>query len=167
MWALFFNRYFSLHTISCNKLKRVLITKTNEKFKLLITFFFDVLAFILIYKYFPIISSPNQFLKSSITLLKLSLSIIGMALVFYFFIYYRLIEKRIITETFWSPLESFFLRHKKIVIYIFLIIGLYRIADIVMGVVANLFYSDLGYSLVEIASHSKFWRLITTFLEAL
>ena len=95
-----------------------------------------------------------------ITLLKLSLLIIG--LVFYFFIYYSLIEKWIITETFWSPLESFFLRHKKIVIYIFLIIGLYRIADRVIGVVANLFYSDLGYSLIEIASYSKFWGLIAT-----
>ena len=31
-----------------------------------------------------------------------------------------------------------------------------------MGVVANLLYSDLGYSLIKIASYSKFWGLIAT-----
>ena len=42
------------------------------------------------------------------------------------------------------------------------IIGLYRVADIVMGVVANLFYSDKGYSINQIATFSKFWGLIAT-----
>ena len=41
------------------KLKRFLTTKTDEKFKSLITFFFGILVFILIYNYFPIISSAN------------------------------------------------------------------------------------------------------------
>ena len=47
-------------------------------------------------------------------------------------------------------------------IVILIIIGFYRIADIVMGVVANLFYSDKGYTLNQIATFSKFWGLIAT-----
>ena len=31
-----------------------------------------------------------------------------------------------------------------------------------MGVVANLFYSDMGYTLNQIATISKFWGLIAT-----
>ena len=31
-----------------------------------------------------------------------------------------------------------------------------------MGVVANLIYTDIGFSLQQIASFSKFWRLIAT-----
>ena len=101
----------------------------------------------------------NGYSRSAfIALFKLSLSIVGAILVFY--IYFKLIEKRIIKKLFGLLFKSFFLRHKKIIIYIFLIISLYRIADIVMEVVTNLFYSDLGYSLIEIASYSKFWGFL-------
>lgn len=149
------------------EIKRSLITKTNEKIKLLITFFFGILTLILIYTYFPVIITENQISKAFIALIKLSISISGAILVFYLFIYFKLIETKTITETFFSPFQHFFKRHKNIVIYLFLIIGLYRIADIVMGVVANLFYSDLGYTLVEIASYSKFWGLLATILGGL
>ena len=47
-------------------------------------------------------------------------------------------------------------------IIILFIIGFYRVSDIVMGVVANLFYSDKGYTLNQIATFSKFWGLIAT-----
>ena len=43
-----------------------------------------------------------------------------------------------------------------------IIIGFYRVADVVMGVVANIFYSDKGYTLNQIATFSKFWGLIAT-----
>ena len=52
-------------------------------------------------------------------------------------------------------------------IIILIIIGFYRVSDIVMGVVANLFYSDKGYTLNQIATFSKFWGLIATILGGL
>ena len=42
------------------------------------------------------------------------------------------------------------------------IIVLYRVADIVLGVSANLFYQDIGFDLEEIAAVSKTFGLIMT-----
>ena len=50
---------------------------------------------------------------------------------------------------------------------ILIIIGFYRVANIVMEVVANLFYSDKGYILNQIATFSKFWVLIATIIGVL
>ena len=45
-----------------------------------------------------------------------------------------------------------------------MLIGLYRIADIVMGVMANVFYLEKGYKIQEIATYSKFFGLFATIL---
>ena len=45
---------------------------------------------------------------------------------------------------------------------ILLLIGLYRIADVVMGVMANIFYLEKGYEIKDIATFSKFFGLIAT-----
>ena len=49
-------------------------------------------------------------------------------------------------------------------VLILLLIGLYRIADIVMGVVANVFYLDKGYNIKEIATYSKFFGVFATII---
>ena len=43
------------------------------------------------------------------------------------------------------------------IIIILILISLYRIADIVMGVMANIFYLEKGYKISEIATFSKFF----------
>ena len=43
-----------------------------------------------------------------------------------------------------------------------MLIGLYRIADVVMGVVANIFYLEKGYNIKEIATYSKFFGVFAT-----
>ena len=65
-------------------------------------------------------------------------------------------------EIFIKPITNFFIRYKKIAIIILLLIGLYRIADVVMGVMANIFYLEKGYSIKDIATFSKFFGLIAT-----
>jgi hypothetical protein len=42
------------------------------------------------------------------------------------------------------------------------VIGLYRVSDIVLGVVANIFYQDMGFSKIEIATVSKTFGLFMT-----
>jgi len=67
-------------------------------------------------------------------------------------------------EIFIKPITEFFSRYKKIAITILLLIGLYRIADIVMGVMANIFYLEKGYEIKNIATFSKFFGLIATII---
>jgi PAT family beta-lactamase induction signal transducer AmpG len=42
------------------------------------------------------------------------------------------------------------------------LIGFYRISDIVLGVIANVFYQDIGFSKIEIALVSKTFGLLMT-----
>ncbi len=45
-----------------------------------------------------------------------------------------------------------------------MLISLYRIADVVMGVMANIFYLEKGYRISEIATFSKFFGVFATIL---
>ena len=46
------------------------------------------------------------------------------------------------------------------------LIATYRISDVVMGVMANPFYADLGFSKEEVAAVSKVFGLIMTLVGA-
>ena len=61
-------------------------------------------------------------------------------------------------------MSNFINRYGKAAILILFLIGLYRIADIVMGVVANIFYLEKGYNVKEIATYSKFFGIFATIL---
>jgi PAT family beta-lactamase induction signal transducer AmpG len=61
-----------------------------------------------------------------------------------------------------SPFVEFFERNGKTALAILLLIGVYRISDITMGVMANPFYLDLGFSLTEIANVTKIFGFFMT-----
>ncbi|QSX34627.1 MFS transporter [Shewanella avicenniae] len=60
------------------------------------------------------------------------------------------------------PFIDFFRRFGKHAVIILLLISCYRISDIVMGIMANVFYVDMGFSKEEIATLSKVYGLIMT-----
>jgi hypothetical protein len=47
------------------------------------------------------------------------------------------------------------------------LIGLYRVSDVVMGIMANPFYVDMGYTKEEVAAVTKVFGVIMTLLGAL
>ncbi len=65
------------------------------------------------------------------------------------------------------PFIDFFSRFGIWALVILLLIATYRISDIVMGVMANPFYADLGFSKEEIAAVSKVFGVIMTLTGAL
>jgi len=65
------------------------------------------------------------------------------------------------------PFADFFQRNGKFAIGILLLIGLYRISDITLAVMANPFYQDMGFSNTEIANVTKIYGIIMTLLGAL
>jgi PAT family beta-lactamase induction signal transducer AmpG len=148
-------------------LKRDLINNNLEKLKLLTTFFLGIFFMVIIYTNFPDLNLKDKFFIALLQLCRFLISLIGPIVIFLILVKFKFIKKSTITETFFSPLEKFFQNNKSSMIYLLLIISLYRIADIVLGVVANLFYSDLGYTLVQIATYSKFWGLLATILGGL
>lgn len=67
-----------------------------------------------------------------------------------------LIDKAIARATWIEPILDFFKRYGlATAILLLALIGLYRISDIVLGVISNVFYQDLGFSKPEIATAVK------------
>ncbi len=65
------------------------------------------------------------------------------------------------------PFLDFIRRYRLQAILLLAMISLYRISDIVMGVMSNPFYLDMGFSKQEIATVSKIFGVIMTILGAL
>ncbi|MGR8998603.1 MAG: AmpG family muropeptide MFS transporter, partial [Gammaproteobacteria bacterium] len=61
-----------------------------------------------------------------------------------------------------SPFLEFFSRNGKIGLLILMLIAVYKMSDITMGVMANPFYLDLGFSKKEIAEVTKFFGFFMT-----
>lgn len=61
-----------------------------------------------------------------------------------------------------GPFVDFFKRHGQLALAILVFIGIFRISDITMGIMANPFYLDMGFSKSEIASIAKVFGFLMT-----
>ena len=65
-----------------------------------------------------------------------------------------------------EPFADFIRRHRWHAVLILALIGSYRISDIVMGIMANPFYVDMGYTKEQVAAVSKIFGVIMTLVGA-
>lgn len=61
-----------------------------------------------------------------------------------------------------APFVEFFRRNGMIALWLLLFISLYRLSDITMGIMANPFYLDLGFSKSDIAAVGKLYGFVMT-----
>ena len=61
-----------------------------------------------------------------------------------------------------APFMDFVLRYRWQAALLLALIGTYRISDVVMGIMANPFYVDMGYSKDEVAAVTKIYGVIMT-----
>ena len=75
------------------------------------------------------------------------------------------LEREMVVETYIDPIQEFFGRYGvKTAILILSLIGFYRVSDIVLGVVSNVFYVDMGFSKNVIAGITKLYGVGMTIL---
>ncbi len=144
---------------------------TRENLQLLLLFFCAVLAFILSYLAG---AGPAAVMKSTLKELLQNGALAGLVvetarlgtglllawLVARLLSGFALVPAAIARGAYLAPLQEFFQRHGWWVAWLVLaLIGLYRIADIVLGVIANVFYYDLGFSKSEVAVVAKTFGL--------
>ena len=141
---------------------RKLITDNRDRLRLVNVFFISLLGFILVYNFFPEWKGNDPVIKGFFIFLQFTFAFSTIIFSFFISVRFNFIQKSILTSTFWHPLNDFIKKYGSTAIIILIIIGFYRVADVVMGVVANIFYSDKGYTLNQIATFSKFWGLIAT-----
>ena len=65
-----------------------------------------------------------------------------------------------------EPFAQFIEQHRWHAVLILALIGVYRISDVVMGIMANPFYVDMGYTKEQVATVSKIFGIIMTLLGA-
>ena len=65
-----------------------------------------------------------------------------------------------------EPFADFWLRYRWQAVLLLLLIAVYRISDVVMGIMANPFYVDMGFTKSEVASVTKLYGVIMTLVGA-
>ncbi|MCK5478592.1 MAG: MFS transporter [Methylococcales bacterium] len=110
----------------------------------------------------PIVS--NAYLSGFIVeLCRLALALTMASIIAKLIILSGLIQKQMVEQTYVAPIKDFFQRYGWALAWLLLaLIGLYRISDIVLGVISNVFYQDLGFTKPEIASVVKSFGLLMT-----
>lgn len=77
----------------------------------------------------------------------------------------KIVDTEMIEEGYVEPVRNFFDRYgMKLAWSLLALVGLYRISDIVLGVISNVFYQDLGYTKTEIASAVKTFGVFMSIL---
>ena len=73
------------------------------------------------------------------------------------------VSRDMMQDTYIAPLKDFFRRYGlKSALLLLALVGVYRISDIVLGVIANVFYQDVGFTKPEIAGVVKTFGLFMT-----
>jgi MFS transporter, PAT family, beta-lactamase induction signal transducer AmpG len=147
------------------KIKKFYLNSLKNKLNFFVVFIISLVAFAYLYS---ILDNPfsskevfNKFLFSSF---RIFLCFILCSIIFYIFIFFNFISKNHTSAIYINPITNFINRYGKIAIGILLLIGLYRIADVVMGVMANIFYLEKGFNIKEIATYSKFFGVFATII---
>lgn len=134
--------------------------------KFFVLFLVSVLAFVIAYReigsLFKSWSDLPRELRFILGMLRILLSVGFAGVIAFIGAKFNLADKQLVTESYWLPVYDFFKRYGKLAIGVLFIIGFYRVSDIFMGVIANIFYQDIGYSKTDIASLSKVFGVLMT-----
>ncbi len=142
--------------------------KSQSHSSFLIAILISLIGFLYLYS---LLQNPymedNLFLSFIFSVLRLLVCFVFSFLIIKFLILNKFVSKDKIIKSYFNPIKNFLNRYGNFAFLILLLISLYRIADVVMGVMANIFYLEKGYKIIEIATYSKFFGVFATILGGL
>ena len=147
------------------KIKRNMENNNSQKTKFFIAFLLALCGFVLCYIYFEdFFNDKNPFANFLNEFIKIIACLSVFSLIIFFLIKIKFINKNSASNAYAKPVLDFLKRYGSKATAILLLIGLYRISDVVLGVMANVFYIEKGFSVAEIATYSKFFGTVATIL---
>ena len=138
--------------------KAPLVAETRSDYvRLVLLFVAAVFSFIVCYvllgKVLP--ETEAVFIGFIVETLHLLSSLAAAVAAGYVLVQVGLVRKEVAMATWIDPILDFFRRYGKKALLLLALIGLYRISDIVAGVISNVFYQDMGFSKTDIANAVK------------
>ncbi len=152
----------------------VFLESTSDYLRFLLLFFLLVAGFILSYLFSADLAGAlretlsawfanNQLAAFLVNTARLLLALTAAAAVGFILMKLSIVSYPMVDRTYLMPVKDFFERYGWSMAWILLaVIGLYRISDIVLGVISNVFYQDLGFTKSEIATVAKTFGLLMT-----
>ncbi len=152
------------------------LNSLNDYLRFVLTFILMVAALILVFRElsgwvsstktmmvedFGMIRELAGFLVET---LRLIAALAAAVLVGWLLISARFVPRAMIVETYVRPFADFFDRFGRVAFLILALVATYRIADVVMGVIANVFYVDIGFEKQEIGRITKGFGLVMTII---
>jgi PAT family beta-lactamase induction signal transducer AmpG len=99
---------------------------------------------------------------------RLALAFLVSGSIAFFGILTHFVDRPMVVRSYIYPVKNFFDRYDtKAALLLLALIGTYRISDIILGVIANVFYQDLGFSKQQIATVVKTYGLGMTLIGGL
>ena len=145
----------------------------RDYFRLVAVFFVAVFSFVVSYIYSgDITAKASEYFVIKDNILLFLLEVIrflfatGVALgVGTCLVRLGVVNKQMAKETWINPVLDFFQRYgTKLALVLLLLIGFYRISDIIAGVISNVFYQDLNFTKEQIAEAVKVYGVIFSLL---
>jgi MFS transporter, PAT family, beta-lactamase induction signal transducer AmpG len=147
--------------------------KRSDYYRLVGVFFVAVTTFVLSYIYSGVLTewlkTTANIQDSFLLFLIESLRFIGSGAVAFLMgsslVKMGAVNRQMAYETWVNPVADFFKRYGlKLALVLLLLIGFYRVSDIIAGVISNVFYQDLNFSKEQIAEAVKVYGVIFSLL---
>jgi len=144
---------------------------THDYTRFLCVFIVSVFLFILAYRGFNHVLSylpaHNMFVGFVMACLHMLASLVVAICFAYLCAKKHWVNHAMIKEGYIAPFTDFFMRYGRHAFLLLLLVCFYRVSDIILGVISNVFYQDMGYSKSHIASITKLFGVVVTILGAL
>ena len=132
----------------------------SDYIRFILMFFVMVATFIYgfnIFNFALSITFINEFVR-------LFMSLFFSLAAMYLLVAVKVVNQEMVYNTYIEPVTDFFKRYGKAALMILLLVGFYRVSDIVLGVISNVFYQDMGFTKNEIATTAILFGLIMTLI---
>lgn len=146
--------------------KNTITSSQKEQKKLLILFIISFIIFATSFYLLEkiLLKTNSLILNFTLESLRFLLSL-SIAVIFaYFLIKTNWIKKESVITTWIAPFQDLWQRYQTTALQLLLLISFYRISDIVLGAIAQLFYAEIGFSKIEIANAVKIFGLLSLLL---
>ena len=131
--------------------------KTSDYTRLVLVFAISVIGFVVVFANAGLVlpETESVFAGFLIEVVRMVSSLAAALIIGYGLVKANLVEQEFAKTTWIEPIADFFRRYGKKALLLLALIGLYRISDIVAGVISNVFYQDMAFTKVDIANAVK------------